>query len=210
MKLKKLLSMLCVTGMVFSVGSAVVSADEVSKPQPTVQEGDTILINNDSSAFSEIVFFKDGKAYLPLRLVFPNFNDRVNKLGCKIAWDTNNYGLVHLIYGKTTGEGFIVEANRTTTFPFTGTRKCVDIFLSGDGETGMTADLSVIDYAILADGRRVTSGVDDTQILSDKLYLKPVEGGDRLFASVDDIVKLSNLLGIDDAYQVKLHEIIYQ
>ena len=198
MKLKKLLSILCVMAMFVGMTS-VVSADDGT--------GNILSINNDDSNFSELMFVEDGTVYLPLRLIFPNLNDKTNKIGFKIDWDINNPGVVHLIYGQTTGEGFIVNEDGTTTVPFTGTRKCVDIFLSGDGETGMTADLSVVDYAKLADGRRVTSKIDDSYTLSDKLYLKPVAGGDRLFASVEDIITLSNILGIDktDDYKVQLY-----
>lgn len=190
--MKKLLSVVCVIAMMIAMGSVVVNAEE--------GVGDTLGINNDNSNFSELVCMEDGKAYIPLRLVFPNLNDRENKLGMTISW-SSAYPMIHLIYGNTTG-GMLVDG----AAPYEGIRSCVDITWEGDASTGATGYLTVIKYTYDANGEMDIIEYDDSQVLSDKVYLKRVEGGDRMFASIDDINKLAELVGVDGAYSVKLYK----
>ncbi len=163
--------------------------------------GNIIGINQDDADFDELFCVINGKNYMPIRLPFPNLNDRENKVGLHIGWDPE-YPLVRLIYGSTTGE---LGVNGVP--PFNGVRRCVDIFLWGDTKKDMTASLTVMEYTKDEDGR-IHSDQEKTKELSlkDPVYLKPVPGGgDRLFVSSEDINTISELLQIDDTYNVKLY-----
>lgn len=193
MKLKKLVSILCVIVMAFSIGTITVSADETGA-------GDKIIINNDYPSFEELICVENGKTYLPLRLVFPNLNDKDNKIGMTISWG-RSYPVIHLIHGATTGGDAIDGAA-----PYAGNRKCVDILWEGDASNGATAYLSVIEYTYNENGEMDIINGDESQVLNDPIFLKKVEGGDRMFVSIDDINKLAGLLGLDNAYSVKLYK----
>lgn len=191
-RLKKILSVVCVVAMVLAMSSVVASAEE--------GVGDTLGINNDNSNFSELVCIENGKAYLPLRLMFPNLNDRDNKIGMTISWGTS-YPIIHLIYGNTTG-GMLVDG----AAPYEGVRSCVDIMWEGDASNGAKAYLTVIKYTYDDNGEMSIIEHDESQVLDDLVYLKKVEGGDRMFVSIDDINKLTELVGVDSAYSVKLYK----
>lgn len=198
MKLKKIFSVLCVVMTIATVGTVTVSADEA-------KVGDVLGINNDNSAFSELISIENGKAYLPLRLVFPNLNDTVNKIGMKIDWE-NDYSCIHLIYGETSGEGYIrLDDNKTMT-PFVDVRHCVDISWVGDAANGVEASLTVMDYTYDENGEMKIIKEDGSQVLDDLIYLKNVEGGNRMFASIQDINKIAELIGINGKYSVKLYK----
>ncbi len=193
--LKKILGIVCIFAMFFTMSSIVVSAEE--------GVGDTLAINNENSNFSELVCVENGKAYIPLRLMFPNLNDKENKIGMSIEWDA---GIIRLIHGETSGEGYIKLDNGKAATPFVGNRKCVDIQWVGDPAEGTTAYLTLIEYKYNENGEREWLDYDDSQVLDNPIYLKKVEGGDRMFVAVEDISKISEWLKIDDSYKVKLYK----
>ncbi len=192
MKLKKFVSILCVIVMAFSIGTITVFADETGA-------GAKILINNDNPSFEELICVENGKTYLPLRLVFPNLNDKDNKIGMTISWG-RSYPVIHLIHGATTGGDPIDGAA-----PYEGVRNCVDIMWEGDASNGAKAYLTVIKYTYDENGEMNIVEHDESQILDDLVYLKKVEDGDRMFVSIDDINKLTKLIGFDGAYSVKIY-----
>lgn len=191
-RFKKILSVVCIVATMITMSGVVVNAAE--------GVGDTLGINNDNSNFSELVSIENGKAYFPLRLVFPNLNDRENRIGMTISWGTS-YPIVHLIYGNTTG-GALVDG----AAPYEGIRSCVDIMWEGDASNGAKAYLTVIKYTYDADGEMNIIEYDESQVLDDLIYLKEVDGGSRMFISIDDINKLTSLVGVDGAYSVKLYK----
>ena len=166
-----------------------------------------ININNEPSlSFDELVIVENGKTYIPLRLAFPNLNDKQAKLGMKLVWGTQ-YPVVRLIYGATTGESQIVEADGTTTPPYNGKRRCIDVMWEGNAHEGVKAYLSIVDYTYVVDGMPGAPETNDEYTLDDPLYLKTLnDGGDRVFISLDDASKLSKLLGVDENYSVKLYK----
>lgn len=188
--MKKLVSIICVISIVFSLCSIVASAN------------DKVVINNDNPNFSELVIVEGGKTYLPLRLVFPNLNDMNNRKALNIAWG-KTFPVIHLIYGETNGEDYTVLENNVTKTPFIGTRKCVDIMWEGDPETGARGEATVIEY-IHDENGEMEILEERSGTLSDKIYLKYVSGGARMFVSIDDINKIAGWLGIDDEYSVTL------
>lgn len=195
-RFKRILSVVCVVATLLAMSSVVVSADEGVV-------GDTLGINNEMSNFSELVSINDGKAYLPLRLVFPNLNDKENKIGMTIGWGTS-YPIIHLIHGNTTGGDFVDGESF-----YDGVRSCVDIMWEGDAANGAKAYLTVIKYTYDENGEMNIIEHDESQVLDDLVYLKEVEGGSRMFVSIEDINKLTELLGLDNAYSVKLYKIVY-
>jgi len=195
MKLKKIVSFLCVLVMILTFCVTTTSADETQSTK--------ININGDyDSFFNDIVFMKNGKTYLPLRLVFPNSNDRDNKRGLKLTWEDSD---IRLIYGETDGGPIIELENGKHKFPFVGERKALDIFLEGDltSDEGVVASIQRIIYTGDEEHREYKEVFDYEMV--DAVYLKTVEGGDRIFVSIDDIVQISKLLEIESTYEVQLH-----
>ena len=90
--------------------------------------------------------------------------------------------------------------------PYEGVRSCVDIMWEGDASNGAKAYLTVIKYTYDENGEMSIIEHDESQVLDDLVYLKKVEGGDRMFVSIDDINKLTELVGVDSAYSVKLYK----
>ncbi len=192
---KKLISLVCVIAIVLSFASICVSADEV-------EVGTSLEINDDYSAFSELAFVKDRVTYIPLRLVYPISNDTTNKTGLELQWD-NQQETVRLIYGETTGEEYIMDADGYGTTPFSGTRYCVDIMFNSNPQYGAKAYLTVLDYT-KENGVMSIGGYDDQMELNDLVYVKTVGDGERLFVSTRDVALLSEYLHINDSYTVKL------
>lgn len=192
---KKLLSVICSVVLITVAGAMTVSAG--------YDDGGKIIINNENyPAFSELVSVIDGKMYVPLRLIFPNLNDRENKIGMTISW--NGSDTIHLIYGFTTG-----EAMENGAAPYTGVRYNVDISIAGDPSEGAYARFTVVQYTLDENGSPVRSE-PEIKDMNDPIYLKPVEGGGRFFVSIDDIKDITEYLGIENDYSVKLMTEVFE
>lgn len=192
MFLKKLLCIICSVVFITTGGILTVNADD--------SIGDVIGINNDNSAFSELVCVIGDKTYVPLRLIFPNLNDKENRIGMTISWSVS-YPTIHLIYGSTTGGNL-----ENGAAPYDGIRKCIDIVWAGDPYYGTEASLTVMEYTYDESGERIILSYDDSMALEDPIFLKTVEGGGRIFVSIDDINTLAKLMKLDDIYSVKLYK----
>lgn len=192
--LKKLISIFCIVAIVLSFAAVCASADEATST--------ALEINDDYSSFSELAFVKDGVTYIPLRLVYPISNDTTNKTGLELQWDSQQ-DTVRLIYGETTGEDYIEDAEGYATTPFSGTRYCVDMMFENDPRYGAKAYLTVLDYT-KESGAMLIGNYDDQMELNDSVYVKAVGDGERLFVSVRDVAALSEYLHINDSYTVKL------
>lgn len=197
---KKILCIISVISILITLGSFAVSADEGI--------GDKLGINNDDANFSELVFTKNGKTYLPLRLVFPNLNDEVNRKGMTISWGTT-FEVIHIIYGNTTGGKMNEHDDGSIAPPYVDWRKCIDIMWDGDAINGVKPTIDYIEYRYKENGIKEYKDEDDLPEIEfdDLVYLRNVEGGSRMFASIDDIRKIAEALSLGEEYSVKLYDI---
>lgn len=195
--LKKIMMSVATMTIILATASTFAYAEETA----------TININTEPSlSFDELVIVENGKTYIPLRLAFPNLNDKEAKMGLKLAWG-QDYPVVRLVYGSTNGESLKVNADGTKEPPFDGARRCIDIMWEGDAYQGVKAFISISDYTSVVDGNPVGMEINDDYELDDPLYLKTLsDGGGRVFISLDDASKLSTLLGVNENYRVKLYK----
>ena len=202
--MKKFIAIMCVFSLIASLGIINVNA--------TFYEGSEVRINTDDSMFSDLMFVKDGTTYIPLRLAFPNLNDMDNKIGMTIFWD-GDQAKIRLRYGTTDGGDIVSYSNGTSEPPFVGERRCLDIFLTGNPETGASAEMQVIHYDGV-DGNGLPTNTTyyqdfaqgDESGLAYPVYIRSVGNGvGRAFVATDDIAKIAEILGINDSYGVKLY-----
>lgn len=192
-RMKKIFTSVFIVATIVTIGTISASAEQI-------EPGNRIIINNDGGEFSELLFINNGKTYVPVRLAFPTLNDKENKIGFATSWGTA-YPVIHLIYGNTTGE----DASGGK-LPFWGQRRCIDIMWEGDAYQGANASISVIDYSEVADGIPVNPEVNDEYSLNDPVILRNVDGGNRMFISIDDVNRLVDILGLDNTYSVKIYK----
>lgn len=192
-RMKRIFTSLFIVAIITTIGTISVGAEQV-------EPGNNITINDDGGEFSELLFVNNGKTYVPVRLAFPTLNDKENKIGFATSWGTA-YPVIHLIYGNTTGD----DASGGI-LPFLGQRRCIDIMWEGDAYQGANASISVIDYSEVANGVPVNPEVNDEYSLNDPIILRNVDGGNRMFISIDDVNRLVDILGLDNAYSVKLYK----
>ncbi len=191
---KKMTIITCLLAIILIMFCSPVSAD-----QGQWKLGDQLTMNSDQGQFNDLAFVSDGKLYIPLRLMFPISNDKDNQVGMSIAWSTE-YNTVRIIHGETTGEGLVDGAP-----PFVGKRTCIEILLTGDFNEGATGGVTYLEYQDKEDlytGKGVYMEQPD---LNDPVYVKNVEGGSRVFVSVEDMMTISELLGLNNDYSVKLY-----
>ena len=200
MSIKKIISFICVLAIVLSFANVIACADEQ-------QSGTILKVNDDVSKhyFNDLIIFEEGKAYLPMRLVFPVTNDTVNHKAMELQWHASD-DMVRIIYGGTTGEDYILKEDELGKYyetPFNGERSCVEISLQGNPEYGATAEVIFIKY-IVESGTNKPIAYELGYELEDKVYIKSVGNGQRLFISIDDVKQISDWLGLDDTYAVTL------
>lgn len=203
----KLLKKILITAMIISlVSSMALSVVNAADMLP----GDTIGINDDDAEFDELVCVRNGITYIPLRLAFPNFNNKNSHVGLGLSYDSNT---IHIIYGKTTGGDYLTameNGKQVTKLPFESERKCVDLTWKDNAREGIMATYSYMTYSELdnngnpKNAERKSYGRDQIHIL-----LKALNSGsgDRMYISIDDAIKISKWLGLDERYSVKLYKL---
>ncbi len=202
----KLLKKILITAMIISlVSSMALSVVNAADMMP----GDTIGINDDDAEFDELVCVRNGITYIPLRLAFPNFNNRNSHVGLGLSYDSNT---IHIIYGKTTGGDYLTameNGEQVTKLPFESERKCVDLMWKGNAREGIMASYSYMTYSGLDNG--IPKNIDEKSHGQNQIHilLKALNSGagDRMYISIDDAIKISKWLGLDERYSVKLYKL---
>jgi len=192
---KRMISVLCLSAVIFTTFCSVANAEGW-------ESWDQLTINEDQGVFSDLVFVSEGKLYVPVRLMFPISNDKDKQIGMSIAW-SGEYNTVRLIHGGTTGGALVDGAP-----PFIGMRSCIDIILMGDLNAGATGYLTYTRYENLEDLYDGKADYDDSMVLKDPVYVREVNGGSRVFVSAEDMIMLSDLLGLASDYAVKLYNYV--